>query len=90
LPPRGILLLLGQILHNHISVFGGGYTEFTISQVSSLTVPLAQQYARAVSEKTIQRDVEKLIELQLVRRSGGGYIANTDILRSMIAKRRSS
>lgn len=62
--------------------------EFTISQVSSLSVPLAKQYAGAVSEKTIQRDVEKLIELELVRKSDTGYIANTDILRSMIAKRR--
>jgi Fic family protein len=63
--------------------------EFTISQVSSLSVPLAKQYAATVTEKTIQRDVEKLIELELVRKSANGYIANTDILRSMIAKRRS-
>lgn len=63
--------------------------EFKISQVSSLTVPLAKQYAGAVSEKTIQRDVEKLIDLELVRKSGNYYITNTDILRSMIAKRRS-
>lgn len=64
--------------------------EFTISQVSSLTIPLAKQYSGAgVTEKTVQRDVEKLVELELVRKSGVGYIANTDILRSMIAKRRS-
>jgi len=64
--------------------------EFTISQVSNLSIPLAKQYAGGVSEKTIQRDVEKLIELELVRKSKSGYIANTDILRSMIAKRRST
>lgn len=63
--------------------------EFTISQVSSLSVPLAKQYAGSVTEKTVQRDVEKLIDLELVRKSENGYIANTDILRSMIAKRRS-
>ncbi|TAE89039.1 MAG: Fic family protein [Bacteroidetes bacterium] len=63
--------------------------EFTISQVSNLSVPLAKQYSGAgVTEKTVQRDVEKLVELELVRKSGVGYIANTDILRSMIAKRR--
>jgi len=62
--------------------------EFTISQVSNLSIPLAKQYAGGVSEKTIQRDVEKLMELELVRKSKSGYIANTDILRSMIAKRR--
>jgi len=61
---------------------------FTISQVSNLSIPLAKQYAGGVSEKTIQRDVEKLMELELVRKSKSGYIANTDILRSMIAKRR--
>ena len=64
--------------------------EFTISQVSNLSIPLAKQYAGGVSEKTIQRDVEKLMELELVRKSKSGYIANTDILRSMIAKRRST
>lgn len=64
--------------------------EFTVAQVSSLSVPLAKLYSGSgVSEKTIQRDVEKLIELELVRKSSAGYIANTDILRSMIAKRRS-
>ena len=62
--------------------------EFTISQVSNLSIPLAKQYAGGVSEKTIQRDVEKLMELELVRKSKSGYIANTDILRSMIAKRK--
>lgn len=62
--------------------------EFTFSQVSSLTVQLAKQYT-GVTEKTVQRDVEKLIELELVRKSNVGHIANTDILRSMIAKRRS-
>jgi len=64
--------------------------EFTISQVSNLSIPLAKQYAGGVSEKTIQRDVEKLMELELVRKSKSGYIANTDILRSMIDKRRST
>jgi Fic family protein len=64
--------------------------EFTISQVSNLSIPLAKQYAGGVSEKTIQRDVEKLMELELVRKSKSGYIANTDILHSMIAKRRST
>jgi len=63
--------------------------EFSFSEVSSLSILLAKQYAR-LSEKTVQRDVEKLIELELVRKLEGGYMANTDILRSMIAKRRLS
>lgn len=63
--------------------------EFTFSQVSSLSVQLAKQYT-GVTEKTVQRDVAKLIELELVRKSAIGYIANTDLLRTMIAKRRPS
>ena len=62
-------------------------TEFKLFQVSGLSIPLAKQYA-GITEKTIQRDIEKLIELELVRKTQGSYIANTDILRSMIAKRR--
>lgn len=65
--------------------------EFAISQVSSLSIPLAKQYSIAkISEKTIHRDVEKLVELNLVRRTATGFVANTDSLRSMIAKRRTA
>jgi Fic family protein len=63
--------------------------EFSISEISSLSVPLAKLYSGTVTDKTIQRDVEKLVELELVRKSKNGYIANTDILRSMLAKRKS-
>lgn len=61
--------------------------EFTVSQVSNLSIQLAKQYT-GVSEKTIQRDIDRLIDLELIRKSTHGNIANTDILRSMIAKRR--
>jgi Fic family protein len=61
---------------------------FSLSEVSSLTVVLAKQYATKLSDKTIQRDLDKLIELGLVRKTNQAYIANTDSLRSMIAKRR--
>jgi Fic family protein len=61
--------------------------EFTVSEVSGLSVPLAKHYA-SISGKTIQRDVEKLMELELVRKSEKGYVTNTDSLRRMIAKRR--
>ncbi len=62
-------------------------TTFIPSKISSLTIPLAKAYG-SVSEKTIQRDIEKLIELGLVRKTESEFIANTDVLRNMIAKRR--
>lgn len=61
----------------------------SISDVSLLTVQLARIYA-TVSEKTIQRDIEKLIELELVVKIGEKYFANTGILTRMFAKRKLS
>lgn len=64
-------------------------TVFALAQVSELSVPLAKLYTSVgVTDKTIQRDIEKLIELDLVRKSTNGYIANTDILHHMIARRK--
>jgi Fic family protein len=59
----------------------------TIPEISVLSVHLAKTYAN-VSEKTIQRDAEKLIDLQLVKKIKDKYYANTDILKSMFAKRK--
>ena len=61
--------------------------EFQAVKVSHLSIRLAQLYAN-VSEKTVQRDIEKLVALELVRKSENGYITNTNVLRSMVAKRR--
>ena len=61
----------------------------SLSEVSLLTVQLARIYAN-VSEKTIQRDIEKLIELELVVKIGEKYFANTGILIQMFAKRKLS
>ena len=60
---------------------------FTLSHIVNLSVALAKQYA-SLNEKTIQRDLERLIELKLVKKSGNEYSANTDLLRSMVARRR--
>lgn len=59
--------------------------EFTVAMVPTLTIALAAAYS-SVSEKTLQRDIEKLVEMDLVRKSGVGFVANIDTLRSMIAK----
>jgi len=63
--------------------------EYTLSQISGLTVNLAKLYA-GLNEKTIRRDIEKLTDMELVRKTATAYIANTVILHSMIAKRRSA
>lgn len=62
-------------------------TEFTSSKVPTMTIRLAQAFSN-VAEKTVQRDIEKLVELRLVKKSENGYVANVDSLRSMIARRR--
>ncbi len=58
-----------------------------INEVSELSIPVAKLYA-SISEKTILRDLERLITLELVKKEEGGYITNTSQLRGMIAKRR--
>lgn len=56
-------------------------------EISVLSVHLAKTYAN-VSEKTIQRDIDKLVELRLVKKIEDRFFANTDILKSMIAKKK--
>lgn len=61
--------------------------EFTIQQVQVMTLELARLYS-SLTEKTVQRDLDKLISLDLVKKTKSGFYANTDILRNMIAKRK--
>ena len=58
-----------------------------MSEISVLYVHLAKTYAK-VSEKTIQWDIEKLIELKRVKKANDKFFANIDILKSMIAKKK--
>ena len=62
-------------------------TQFTIHQIPDLSITLAKQYSQ-INEKTIQRDIDKLIELDLVVKNGNQCIANANILNRMIARRR--
>lgn len=59
----------------------------SLSEISNLSIPLAKLYT-TISYKTIQRDIERLIELKLVRKQDDKFIANTDIINTMIAKRK--
>lgn len=56
-----------------------------ISEITNVSIPLAKIYSN-ISDKTVQRDIEKLLELQLVAKLGDKYIANTGVLHGMIAK----
>jgi DeoR/GlpR family transcriptional regulator of sugar metabolism len=49
---------------------------------------MSVRLATHLGEKTVHRDIEKLVEMELVIRSGYGYITNIDSLRSMMAKRK--
>lgn len=62
-------------------------TAFTAAKVPTMTIRLAGLYSNVV-EKTVQRDLEKLVDLELVKKTDSGFVANIDSLRSMIAKRR--
>ncbi|MBU3741035.1 MAG: Fic family protein [Candidatus Kapabacteria bacterium] len=61
---------------------------FQITDVPNLSTPLARMYA-STGDRTVRRDVERLMKLSLVVRTEQGYATNTNALRSMIAKRRS-
>jgi Fic family protein len=60
---------------------------FNVSEIPNLTIPLAKAYA-SLNEKTIQRDIERLVELKLVLKFEEKFVANTDSIRSMFAKKR--
>lgn len=61
---------------------------FQISEVPYLSTQLARIYA-STGDRTVRRDIERLMQMSLVIRTNQGYAANTDALRGMIAKRRS-
>ncbi|MBI1191831.1 MAG: Fic family protein [Bacteroidetes bacterium] len=61
--------------------------EFKAADVLGLSIPLAQQYA-GVSEKTVERDLEKLEEMGLAVKRDTRFIANKGVLYGMIARRR--
>jgi len=58
----------------------------TLSQIPLVTPEIAKNYG-GLAERTVRRDLDSLIEMGLVRRVEGGYLANTDTLRKHMAKR---
>lgn len=62
-------------------------TPTPLSSIWKLSPRLAQLYA-AKSEKTIQRDLESLMGLELAIRRQGGYVANRDKILQFLPSRR--
>lgn len=58
-------------------------------KVDSLSIPIAKIYS-GISSKTIQRDLEKLCEMELLIKSADGYKANAAILNQMLVKRKTN
>jgi cell filamentation protein, protein adenylyltransferase len=61
------------------------YDKVTFKQIPELSIPLARIYS-AISEKTLQRDIEELINLHIIKVENGLYHADVAELNSMIAK----
>lgn len=60
---------------------------YSLDQVSLLNPEIAKAYGQ-LSERTLKRDLEVLVEMGLVRRDDDGlYSANTNALRLMMARR---
>lgn len=61
----------------------------SLPDIPNTSIPLAKLYSH-LSEKTLQRDLEKLMALDLIVKRENKYIANADALHSMIAKRKTN
>lgn len=60
---------------------------FDAAGATEMSVHIAKLYA-GIPIKTVQRDLDKLVELDLFSKTGDKYMTNTDVLRSMIARRK--
>lgn len=58
-----------------------------IDRIPVLTPEIARDYA-GLSPRTVLRDLEALEEMKIVRREGGGYVADTMQLRHQMPRRR--
>lgn len=61
--------------------------KFKFEEIPDLNIPLAKLYSN-VSEKTIERDINELIQLKILIKDGLDYFANISALNKMIAKRK--
>ncbi len=61
--------------------------KFALEEVADLNIPLAKLYSN-VGERTLMRDVEELLNLEILKKQGNEYFANILALNKMMAKSR--
>lgn len=61
--------------------------KFTFEEIPDLNIKLARLYSN-ISEKTLQRDIAELMDLDILRKEGNKYSANISSIKGMIAKRK--
>jgi hypothetical protein len=61
---------------------------FTADELLEITPDVAKRYA-TVGKPTLARDLKELQELNLIRKEGRKYIANSIILKSMMPDKKS-
>ena len=62
--------------------------EFTVDEILELSPDVAKKYAR-YGRATVLRDLKELQELNLLRKVGRNYMANTKILKAMMSVKKS-
>jgi len=61
--------------------------KFTIQEIPDLNIPLAKLYSN-IGDRTLARDIDELIDLEILKKEGNHYFANVSALNRMIAKRK--
>lgn len=61
--------------------------KFAVKEIPEMSIKLAQLYS-GISGKTLERDLDELLQLKLIYFEKGEYFANISVLNKMIAKRK--
>ena len=61
--------------------------KFTKEEIPNLNIALARLYSN-ISDKTLDRDINELLQLEILKQEDGKYFANISALNRMIAKRK--
>ncbi len=60
---------------------------FTFEEIPDLNITLAKLYSN-IGDRTVNRDIEELMELKILKKEDNQYYANLSVLNKMIAKRK--
>jgi Fic family protein len=62
-------------------------TKFSLQEIPTLNITMAHLYS-GISEKTLLRDIEELLKLDILKKEGNFYFANISAVNKMFAKRK--